>query len=76
VPGYLDRFVVKKAKGRMKDIGGEMVPIILCGSLLWMMIVVEAGWSFAPSLSWIRGISDNLLCGDWYHCHGTCSTKT
>jgi hypothetical protein len=34
VPGCMDEFVVKKVKGRMGSIGGEMVPTTLCGSLL------------------------------------------
>jgi hypothetical protein len=52
----------------------EVGHIELCDLLLWMVIVTEAGWILAPSFSWTQGISGSLSCGDWYRCHGTCST--
>jgi hypothetical protein len=74
-PGCLGEFVVEKVKGRMENIGDEVVSIVLCDSLLWMMIVAEVGWSFAPSFSWIQGISVSLSYGGLYHCRGTCNTE-
>jgi hypothetical protein len=67
--------VAKKAKGRTENIGYEVVPIASCDSLLWMMIVVEATWSLAPSFFWIQGIWGDLLCGGWYRYHGTCNME-
>jgi hypothetical protein len=68
-------FMLDRAKGRIKSSGYEAVPIALCDSLLWMMIVAEVGWSFAPSFSWIQGISVSLSYGGLYHCRGTCNTE-
>jgi hypothetical protein len=74
-PGCLDEFVAERAKCRTKNIGDAVEPIALCDSLIWMMIVVEAGWILAPSFSWTQGISDSLSCGGWYYCHTTCNTE-
>jgi hypothetical protein len=63
VTGCLGEFVTEIVKGKTENIGDETVLIALCDSLLWMMIVVEAGWSLAPSVSWIQGILGSLLCG-------------
>jgi hypothetical protein len=52
--GYLGGFGMGKVKGTIESIGGEVESIALCGSLHWMMIVVWATWSLAPSFFWTR----------------------
>jgi hypothetical protein len=61
---------------RSDRIGNKPMPIALCGSLLWMMIVAKAAWSLAPPFFWTQGIWGNLLCSGWCHCHGTYSMET
>jgi hypothetical protein len=43
------KFVIEEVKGKIENIGCETMANVLCGSLLWTMSVVEAGWSLAPS---------------------------
>jgi hypothetical protein len=68
--------VAERGKGRMGNIDGDGDPIAWCGSPLWMMIAVEAGWHLAPSFFWTQGMWGSLLCGGWFHCRGTYSMKT
>jgi hypothetical protein len=74
-PGCCLGELADRVKGRMGNIDGVVVPIALCDLLLWMKIVVKAGWSLAPSFSWIQGILGNLLCDGWCHCRGTYNTE-
>jgi hypothetical protein len=47
--GCLGEFVMERAKGIMENTGYDVMPIALCDSLLWTMIVVRDAWSLAPS---------------------------
>jgi hypothetical protein len=73
--GCLGKFAVGRAKGRMESTGCETMPIALCDSLLWTMIVARATWSLAPSFFWIRGILGNLLFSGRFCYHGTYSME-
>jgi hypothetical protein len=73
--GCLCGFVVERVKGRTENIDDEAEPITLCVLLLWKIIVVEALLILAPYFSWTQGILDNLSCGGWYPCRGTCNTE-
>jgi hypothetical protein len=47
--GYFGKLAVENAKGKMENIGCEVVANALCGLLLWMMIAVEPGLNLAPT---------------------------
>jgi hypothetical protein len=34
---------------------------------------VKVEWVLSPFSAWFQGKWDNLWCGDWFHCRGTCS---
>jgi hypothetical protein len=59
----------------MKSTRYEAMPIVLCDSPLWTMIIAKATWSLAPSIFWTQEIWGNLLCGDSFCCHGTYSME-
>jgi hypothetical protein len=72
--GCFGKFVGERAKGRMENTNCEAMANALCGSVLWMMITVVAGWSLAPFFfdSWNMGLSFVrwLVSLPWYMQHG------
>jgi hypothetical protein len=50
--GCLGSFLMDRVRDRLESTGYEVLAIVLCGSLLWLMFIVGATWSPDPFFFW------------------------